>query len=254
MKDNPIEVLLAGETWIVHKTHIKGFDKITLGGYEDFSEHFRDALSDYSEIDLAHIPNHLVKSNFPKTPEELSEYDVVVLSDVGSNTLTLYEEMFEIPMGPDRLESIRKFVENGGGLLMCGGWMSFQGYQQKAAYRSTPIEEALPVNLLDRDDRVERTDGAAPEIVADSSPVLEGMSQEAWPEFLGYNRLEEKEEAEVVARIGEDDPFISLRSYGQGRSMAFASDLAPHWGTDFVEWEHYPKFWLNSLSWLSGAD
>ncbi|MFP4005558.1 MAG: glutamine amidotransferase [Candidatus Hadarchaeia archaeon] len=254
MKEDSINVLLAGETWIVHKTHVKGFDTVTLGGYEDFSEYFKDALSGHSEVELTHIPNHLVKSDFPKTPDALLEYDVIVLSDVGSNTLTLYPEMFEVPMGPDRLESIRQYVEKGGGLVMCGGWMSFQGFQQKAAYGGTPIEKALPVNILEMDDRVERTDGVSPKVEDGNSPVLKDMKSEEWPEFLGYNRLEEKEDAELVATIGEKDPFIVVWSYGKGRSMAFASDLAPHWGTDFVEWDQYKKFWLNSLEWLSGRE
>ncbi len=251
---NKIDVLLAGETWIVHKTHIKGFDKITLGGYEDFSVHFRDAMDDYSEINLTHIPNHLVLSDFPRTPEALNDYDVVILSDVGSNSLTLYPEFFEVPMGPDRLESIRKYVEDGGGLLMAGGWMSYQGYQRKAGYHNTPVEEALPVKIKDVDDRVEVTEGIAPEIVEKESVVFDGIEPDKWPKFLGYNSLEEDEDSNVLARIGEDEPFISLRSYGEGKTMAFASDLAPHWGTDFVDWEYYPKFWLNSLKWLSGSD
>ncbi len=32
-----LKVLLVGETWIVSKFHIKGFDVVPLGGYEDFS-------------------------------------------------------------------------------------------------------------------------------------------------------------------------------------------------------------------------
>ena len=42
---------------------------------------------------------------------------------------------------------------------MCGGWMSFQGFRGMANYRGSQIEEVLPVNLYEGDDRVESTEG-----------------------------------------------------------------------------------------------
>ena len=39
-----IKVLLVGETWIVVESHMKGFDVVPLGDYEDFSLWFREAL------------------------------------------------------------------------------------------------------------------------------------------------------------------------------------------------------------------
>ena len=246
-----LNILLVGETWIVQKFHTKGFDMIPLGGYEDFSQWFRDALSKYSDLDLTHIPNHLVLSEFPKTPEDMEKFDVIVLSDVGRNTLSLYPEMFKVPMGPDKLKSVKKFVESGGGLVMSGGWMSFQGYQGRASYHGTPIEDVLPVKISEWDDRVEVTEGIAPDILKENHPILSDIPSKDWPKFLGYNRLEAKEDATVIAKFGVD-PFIVVNSYGKGRTMAFASDLAPHWGTDFVKWEFYPKFWHNSLRWLAG--
>jgi len=69
---------------------------------------------------------------------------------------------------------------------------------------------------------------------------------------LGYNRIKANDTATVLAKCGEDDTFISVWNYGKGRSMAFASDLAPHWGTDFVKWEFYPLFWYQAISWVAG--
>ncbi|RTL62525.1 MAG: cytoplasmic protein, partial [Pseudonocardiaceae bacterium] len=37
-------------------------------------------------------------------------------------------------------------------------------------------------------------------------------------------------------------------------SVAFTSDLAPHWAPpEFVEWEHYAALWLSILSWAAGG-
>jgi uncharacterized membrane protein len=41
---------------------------------------------------------------------------------------------------------------------------------------------------------------------------------------------------------------------GRGKTMAFTSDLAKHWGTDFIAWEGYADFWHNALLWLANKD
>jgi len=46
-------------------------------------------------------------------------------------------------------------------------------------------------------------------------------------------------------------PLIVVWSYGKGRSMAFASDIAPHWGAGFEPWEFYEQFWDQVLNWLA---
>ena len=56
----------------------------------------------------------------------------------------------------------------------------------------------------------------------------------------------------MLATIGEDEhPFIIVGKAGKGKSMALTSDLAPHWGTDFVNWKDYGKFWNNVINWLT---
>lgn len=245
-----IKVLLVGETWIVSKFHIKGFDVVPLGGYEDFAMWFKDALAPNPNLNIIHMPNHIALGMFPDNLADLQQYDVLILSDVGRNTLTFYPDMFKVPMGPDKLKLIQEFVKNGGGIVMCGGWMSFQGFRGIANYHNSPMEEILPVHLYEGDDRVESSEGVKPEIVKDDHPILKGIPKAEWPAFLGYNRLKAKEDADLIAVIG-DDAFIALGEYGKGRTMAFASDLAPHWGCDFVKWPHYATFWYQSIQWLA---
>lgn len=245
-------VLLAGETWTVTRIHTKGFDVVELGGYEDFSVFFRDAMRRDPDVEVTHIPNHLVTSTFPTTVEDLRKYDVVIISDCGRNNLTMYPNMFTVPMGPDRLQVIADYVRAGGALAMAGGWLSFQGYQTKASYHGTPVEAVLPVEISPFDDRVETTQGAAVRVLDGGHPVLAGLPSE-WPQFLGYQRVVAKDGAEVLAVVGEGatDPLVAVWSVGDGRAMAFTSDLAPHWGTDFVTWEHYGAFWSKAIAWLS---
>jgi uncharacterized membrane protein len=247
------KVLLVGETWTVTRIHTKGFDVVELGGYEDFSVFFRDAMRKDPEVEVTHIPNHLVTSTFPTTVEALRAYDVVIISDCGRNNLTMYPNMFVVPMGPDRVQVVADYVRQGGALVMAGGWLSFQGYQAKAGYHGSAIEEVLPVEISPFDDRVETTQGAPVQVVRGDHVVLEGIPED-WPQFLGYQRVVPKAGAEVLAFVGSGDPLITVWSAGAGRAMAFTSDLAPHWGTDFVKWDHYAAFWSKAIAWLAAGE
>ena len=60
--------------------------------------------------DVEYIPNHLAPTKFPFTVEDLQEYDGVILSDIGSNTLLLNDDVFIKGIVPDRLQVIRDYV------------------------------------------------------------------------------------------------------------------------------------------------
>lgn len=251
-----INVLFVGETWTSFTTHVKGFlVGPSLGGYDDFSTWLKNALKQHPDVNLTHMPNYLAFSEFPRTLDELKKFDVLFLSDVPKDNILLSPELMDAtyrgkyPMGPNRLDIVKRYVENGGGLLMCGGYVSFQGYQGIANWHGSPVEDILPVHISDHDDRVDTPEGIAPEIIEPDHPIMKGIS-EKWPIFLGYNRLKVKEGATLIAKCGED-PFIAVQSYRDGRTMAFASDLSPHWGVAFVEWEHYSKFWYQAIKWLA---
>ena len=250
MENRAIKVLFVGETWGVTKIHTKGFDVIELGGFDDYSVYLKNALKQYPDIEITHLPNHLVLRDFPQTLRDLKAFDAIIISDCGRNTLTMYANMFTVPMGPNRLELIREYVDGGGGFIMAGGYVCFQGFQAKGNYHGSEIETLLPVHISEHDDRVEATAGIAPRIVNRDHPIMKGIPEE-WPLFLGYNQVKAKENATVLAVCGNDDAFISVWNYGKGRAMAFASDLAPHWGTAFVKWEFYPIFWYQTIKWVT---
>jgi uncharacterized membrane protein len=250
VRQRRIRVLFVGEAWPTIELHIKGFDVVPLGGYQDYSVWLKKALGVYQDVEIIHMPNCMASDEFPNTLANLKKFDVLILSDVGSNTLVLYPERLRVPMGPNRLNLIKEFVNGGRGVVMIGGYMSFQGIRGMANYHGTPIEEILPVYISKQDDRVEVPEGMIPEIVDREHLVVKGITGAKWPMFLGYNKLKLKEGAALIARY-RDDPFIAVTSYGGGRTMAFASDLAPHWGTAFVGWEYYPKFWYQAIRWLA---
>jgi len=187
----------------------------------------------------------------PSTAEALSRYAVVALSDVGSNTFLLRRQTFiGGQVAPDLLELIAAYTTGGGGLVMVGGYMSFSGIDGKAGYGQTRLQEVLPVCVSAGDGRVERPAGVTPAIDLPGHPAIAGP----WPRLLGYNRLTARPPGEVVASCG-DDPLIAVGTFGRGRSVAFASDLGPHWApAEFTSWEGYPALWDGIASWAAGLD
>ncbi|WP_028936353.1 glutamine amidotransferase [Pseudonocardia spinosispora] len=245
-------VLVAGESWVTQSTHIKGVDTFTTSSYVVGVEPLRRALESRGH-QVEHLPAHLVPARFPSSEGELSAYDVVVLSDIGANSVQLAPSVFEkaIP-GADRLGALRDWVDAGGGLLMIGGYLSFTGFEGKAAYRNTVLHDVLPVELLAEDDRVELPAGTRAEVLDADHPALGGVAGD-WPALLGYNRVRPRPESSVLARIGAD-PLVAVAQRGAGRTAVFTSDCSPHWAPEaFCEhWDGYPRVFGGLVEWLAG--
>lgn len=194
--------------------------------------------------------NTYAAEKFPRTLEELKEYDAVFLSDIGSNTLLITNQCFaEGKTDSNRCQIIKKYVEEGGSLCMIGGYMSFTGIDGTARYGQTEIADVLPVEMLDIDDRVEAPQGLVPELIEEHEAVS-GLEGE-WPYLLGYNKTITKSDAKTLVKIGED-PLIAIGEYGKGKSAVFTSDCSPHWGSPaFVEWEKYDLLWKDLLDWMT---
>lgn len=246
-----IRVLLAGESWVSSSTHYKGWDFFSSSVYEtgikSMSKVFQTA-----GIEFTHLPAHLSASDFPCTLKELNNYDVIILSDLGSNTLLLHPDtwLHGKPM-PNRLQLIKQWVGEGGGLMMCGGYYSFAGIYGQAKYYHTPIEEILPVNIHTFDDRIETPEGLIPEIVRPDHPILKDMPKQ-FPPLLGFNELVLKPDADLLATIG-DFPLLATRKFEKGKTMIWSSDIGPHWCPEaFMNWEGYARLWRQSVKWLCG--
>ena len=248
----PPRVLFAGESWMKHTIHMKGFDQFHTTEYEEGAGEFLAAL-DREGFPVTYIRGHEISSKFPRTMTELEEFDVVVLSDIGSNSFLLPDETFlRSERSANRLALLRDWTRAGGGLVMIGGYMSFTGIEGKARFGMTPLADVLPVVMLDHDDRIEESEGIKADFDEPTHEVLGGTPAE-WPSLLGYNRVIAKPGSTTVVRAG-DDPLLVVGQAGEGRSVAFTSDLAPHWAPpEFVGWPHYQQFWASVLRWAARA-
>ena len=256
MSGKRYKVLLAGESWVTTATHIKGFDQFPTVTFHLGAEPLVDALKG-SAFDLRYMPAHEAQRDFPQTPEGLAAYDAVILSDIGSNTLLLHPDTWiHSRRTPNRLRSLKAYVEAGGALAMVGGYDSFQGINGGARYHGTPVEEVLPVEILPYDDRIEAPEGFVPVIKQKGHPILAGF-RGAWPPLLGFNEVKPKPDAAILATVSADygeRPLLVTGSFGKGRTLAWTSDIGPHWAPpEFVSWPGYARLWRQALEWLVGA-
>ena len=245
-----IRVLLVGESWVSTSTHVKGWDFFTSSEYSVGTEYLITALAS-DDFQFGHMPSHIAATDFPMTIDGLAQYDVIILSDIGANTFLLHPDTSRGLIVPNRLKLLKTWVENGGGLAMCGGYLSFSGINASAKYYRSPIETVLPVNIHTFDDRVETPEGVVAKVVDAKHPIVAGMTGD-WPPLLGYNEVVLKPEAQLVVSAG-NDPLLAVQSVGQGRSLIWASDIGPHWcPPPFLAWSGYAHLWQQSIRWLAG--
>lgn len=248
-------ILLAGESRASTTTHTKGFDQFASATFHSGAGGFIAALSGF---DILHMPSHVAQSDFPASIEALQDWDAVLLSDIGANTLLLHPEVWLYSRTfPNRLKLLREYVDAGGGLGMIGGYLSFQGLNGAARYRGTAVEDVLPVHIHPYDDRIEVPEGFRPVISATATdhPLLTGVPDE-WPVLLGLNEVVAKAGATVLAHAPEQEgahPLLVIGHFGRGRTLAWTTDIGPHWLPQAaLDWPGFAPLWSNLLTWLAG--
>lgn len=196
----------------------------------------------------------------------LDNYDVIILGDV--DPLAISKDPVR---GAEFVESLRAFVEAGGGLLMQAG----ESDNPESFVLSPSLQELLPVVLdpshtlefagdTSREFRPVLEDPSAPhEIVRLHSDVE--TNRRLWEDpdgmrgFFWYQPVERaKPGAQVLARhpafstsqTGERDPLIVVGYYPKGRTMFLAFDSTWRWRFQY-SWRYHERFWRNSIRWLS---
>ena len=133
---------------------------------------------------------------------------------------------------------------------MLGGWESYHGLEGE--YHDSPLRDVLPVTMQCTDDRVQ---SATPYVIqpVGKHPITDGLPFDHPPIVGGFNRITPKPEASLVMQMfpvdilaeadgnlsftpGESTPLLVTGQFGQGRTAALATDVAPHWVGTFVDW------------------
>jgi uncharacterized membrane protein len=196
-------------------------------------------------------------TRFPESIEELMPYDVVLFGDVDPREFT------------DRqLQLIADFVEKrGGGFGMIAGprWSPI-------AYRNSPLEAVLPVNInrVQPDDpNVTITEGFRPVLTPageastvfrffpDAQRTREFMKSELQPIFWYSRGITRKSIGQVFAEhpfdIGPDgqkSPLLVVGRYGAGRTLF--NSICDSWRWRFYIGENvFNGYWVQQLRYLA---
>lgn len=188
----------------------------------------------------------------------LDEYDVLIFSDVEAKCFQLSPSFFnrekfgkKILTFPDRIRLTVDAIKQGKSAMFLGGWLSFTGEMGKGGWNRTGLKEILPVQCLDHEDLVESTEGFHPEPTAITRQFFGDLPIEEFPPILGYNQTLPRKGFKSILNIRETgDPLLAWGKVGKGNVLAYTSDPAPHWGCNFVYWEHYNAFWQKCLELL----
>ena len=196
-------------------------------------------------------------TRFPESIEELMPYDVVLFGDVDPRQFT------------DRqLQLVNEFVaRRGGGFGMIAGprWAPI-------AYRNSPLEAVLPVNIsrVQQDDPTQvMSDGWRPILTpagqastifrffADKEQTDKFMKEDLQPVFWYCRGITRKSIAQVYAEhptdIGPDGqkaPILIVGRYGAGRTLFNAMDDSWRWR--FYTGENvFDTYWVQQLRYLA---
>ncbi|MDD5709808.1 MAG: glutamine amidotransferase [Candidatus Marinimicrobia bacterium] len=226
------------ETNILRQFSQNGAARILFCGDDDIhlAAIYLATIIVHAGYDLDYVPSAL---HFP-AELDFQDYDLVILSDYP-------RERFD----NEQLRRLNRAIRNGGALLMIGGWESFRGLNGE--YLQSPLEDLLPVHLLEVDDRINYDQGILVFPDDPAQALNSGLDWERPPLIGGYNAFLPRKDSQVclwgkklhIRRQGErtdcrfdEDPIpLCVRAKaGKGRSTALAFDLAPHWIGGMVDW------------------
>lgn len=215
-----------------------------------------EALESTGQHFVADVPTWDFYKLGPGQYEQIiAAHDVFIFSDVEAKNFQLEPSFFDrakfgtaVLTYPDRVRLTVEAVHAGRGMLFLGGWLSFTGEMGKGGWNRTRLREVLPATCLDYEDLVESTEGFTAEVTQAGAAVFAGIDFSTFPPILGYNKVMSRAGCDVLVTVKETgDPLVAVGQFGHGRTLAYTSDPAPHWGCNFVFWEQYAEFWLRCL-------
>ena len=203
---------------------------------------------------------HPVKG-YPRTLEEMLNYDVVINSDIFKEAFT--QEQFD--------HTVALVEEHGGGFVMVGGTTAFGA----GHYDETVIDKLMPVDCYgNMDFHYGSITLEVPEEMLDHPVMALGATRdetmriwrERFPGFSGQNTVNRAKPGARVLAFNADQsndygPLVvfAVQQIGRGRTMAFTSDTTQSWGSRFHREFgtpedpnlYYRRFWNQAVRWLA---
>ena len=223
--------------------------------YKGFGNQSAEEIEQYDQPVLVRIGTRdeaELREGFPKTADELYQYDAVILDDLEADFFTA-----------DQMLLLGRFVSRrGGGFLMLGGAESFR----QGGYHATPLAELLPV-YLDREPSTERGTGyrlaltregwLQPWVRLRETETSEEKRLASMPPFRTFNRVRQiKPGATVLAgaidELGTTSPALVAQRFGTGRAAALLIGDLWRWQLrrEAQQQDDPSKAWRQTIRWL----
>lgn len=143
---------------------------------------------------------------FPKTPDDLMAYNLVILADVDAYALTIRQRMM-----------LKDYVQAGGAVLFCGGVDAF-GF---GLYGETSLAEWLPCQVGSEPDRQALGDGAPLAPTAAAATIFPADLAWAQQPLVFYRHAVTPRADAAVWLTAGGQPVLMVRDVGKGRVAAW---------------------------------
>jgi hypothetical protein len=78
---------------------------------------------------------------------------------------------------------------------------------------------------------------------------LRGFAPQDVPLLGGYDITTAKDDAVTALVSDQGDPLLAHWQYGLGRVLAWTSDAGPGWGSQWLTWDAFARFWDGAVRW-----
>lgn len=219
----------------------RGFEADAAETLEQYDEPVVMRLNTRSDEELA--------SGFPRTADELFQFDAVILDDLEAGFLKVEQQ-----------ELLQRFVtERGGATLFLGGTESFT----EGGFRDSVLADLLPVHLL-RNSAAPPTvhnlrltpDGwLEPWVRLDKDKSIERKLRAKVPPFQVLNQVgaikpAARTMAVAVSAEGSERPSLIVQQFGRGRTAALTIGDLWRWRMHADEGRAPERVWRQLVRWL----
>jgi len=78
-------------------------------------------------------------------------------------------------------------------------------------------------------------------------PLLSGFSDSDFPVVFGYVMANVKPATQLLLVANSGDPIMAVSRYGLGSTMAYTSDVTDKWGSQWLTWNQFGRFWSQAV-------
>ena len=104
------------------------------------------------------------------------------------------------------------------------------------------IKEARAIRRVSETKRKPFRPSAGPAVA-----ILKNVTVDEMPPLAGCVPSKAKDDADQILLTDREDPLLSERQFGLGRVACFTSDAKNAWARDWVTWQKFSTFWLQTV-------